>query len=225
MNLIATADVNKITNTSFNKKRDRLNKKLRSVWGKQGGSSKSSDFIRGKLGKVFVVPNKTRWNSLYDAYVRIQFFIKTKLKELEEVFKEFKVKPLTEVEKTFVSEYIFIMEPFTQSLDLLQNEEKLSIGGLLPTIASLKKDYEEFSFNETIVHCQPIVIAVLDGIEKRFDGMFNDKHIRLASLSDPNYKTIWVEDEKQIAEDILLLKEAVKQKKIAAERLELEAIE
>lgn len=157
--------------------------------------------------------------------VRIQFFIKTKLKELEEVFKEFKVKSLTEVEMAFVSEYIFIMEPFTQSFDLLQNEEKLSIGSLLPTISSLKKDYEEFSFNETIVHCQPIVVAVLDAIEKRFDGMFNDKHIRFASLSDPNYKIIWVEDEKQISEDILLLKEAVKQKNIPAERLELEAIE
>lgn len=90
------------------------------------------------------------------------------------------------------------MEPFTQALDVLQNEEKMSIGCVLPTIRLLQETMTEFPKDDTIVHCQPLVLAVLCGLEKRFGEMFNNIHLRLASVSDPNFKTIWAdENEKQ----------------------------
>ncbi|XP_045026902.1 uncharacterized protein LOC123470573 [Daphnia magna] len=101
------------------------------------------------------------------------------------------------------------MEPFTQALDVLQNEGKMSIGCVFPTIRLLQETMTEFSKDISIVHCQPLVSAVLLGLEKRFGLMFHNNHLRLASISDPNFKTIWA-DEEEKAQLITLLKSVVR---------------
>lgn len=75
LNLIACADTNKISNPTFKRLKRIVDSKLKSVWNKQSRSSLSSDFIKEKLGKLFVLPNQTRWNSYYDAIVRVNEFI------------------------------------------------------------------------------------------------------------------------------------------------------
>lgn len=101
------------------------------------------------------------------------------------------------------------MQPFTQALEILQNEEKMSIGCLLPTIKLLQENFIEFSKKTTILHCLPLVYGVQSGIEKRFDDMFNNVHLQLASVFDPNFKTIWADKEEKL-QLIVLLKSAVR---------------
>lgn len=58
----------------------------------------------------------------------INRLIATKNSELsDDIFKHFKVIPLTNREKEFISEFVRIMDPFTQALDVLKNEEKMNI--------------------------------------------------------------------------------------------------
>ena len=65
--LVSTTDVNKIKDAGFVLLKKSTFKKLKKLWNKQSRSTKVSDYIVAKLGRLFVVPNITRWNSTYDA--------------------------------------------------------------------------------------------------------------------------------------------------------------
>lgn len=209
LNLIATADVHKITNVIFKKLKKRVDSKFQIIWNKQARSSLSSDFIKEKLDVLFVLHNATRWNSYYDAINCIHHLIETKNNELWEVFQHFKVQPLTKQEEDFVAEFVRIMEPFTQALDVLQNEEKMNIGCVLPTIKLLKTTMLKFLDDETITHCRPLVFAVLGGIDKRFSHMMSNNKLKIAAISDLYFKLIWVEED-SVNEYISLLKGVVR---------------
>jgi len=185
LNLIATTDISKITNPSFKKLKKQVDRKLQKIWNKQSRSSLASDFIKEKLGLLFILHNQTRWNSFYDALNCVQKFSKTKTKELDETFRHFAVNPLTQSEKEFIAEYVRIMEPFTEALDVLQSEENMSIGCVIPTIKLLIEKMEEFGTDPTIIHCGPLVSAVLLGLQTRFERLLTEHHLIIASISDP----------------------------------------
>jgi hypothetical protein len=104
------------------------------------------------------------------------------------------------------------MEPFTQAIHVLQNEENMSIGCVIPTIKLLVEKMGEFSIDPTIHHCGSLVFAVLGGLHTRFDQLMNELHLIMASISDTMFKMIWVEENSN-AEYTLLLKGAVRRVK------------
>jgi hypothetical protein len=65
--------------------------------------------------------------------------MESKNKELAEVFHHLNIAPLTKTEEEFLIEYVSTIKPFTQALDVLQNEEKMSIGCILPKIRLLQE--------------------------------------------------------------------------------------
>ncbi|KAK4005899.1 hypothetical protein OUZ56_011020 [Daphnia magna] len=73
------------------------------------------------------------------------------------------------------------MEPFTQALGVLQNEEKMSLGCVLPTIKLLQEKMGEFSKDSSIVYCESLVLEIISGLHTRFGEMFKNVHMRLAS--------------------------------------------
>jgi hypothetical protein len=186
LNLIATTDINNINNVTIKKKKKRFDAKLQKIWNKQSRSSLASDYIKDKLGVLFVL--YTRCNSLYDAVACVTKLIETKNDELSDLFLHFNIVPFTKAEEEFLLEYVRIMEPFTQALDVLQNEEKMSLGCVLPTIRLLQEKMEEFSKDSLIEHCETLVLAIISGLYTRFGEMFKNVHMRLASVSDPNVK-------------------------------------
>lgn len=142
--------------------------------------------------------NATKWNSYFEAIKCVLQLVDKKKEELKDVFLHFKITPLTEEEEEFLSEYVRIMEPFTQALDTLQDEEKMNIGCLLPRIKLLQETMEEFSKDSSIQHCEPMIFCLLGNIQKMFGPMFGNVQLRLAAVSDPNFKTIWVEEEEAL---------------------------
>jgi hypothetical protein len=148
--------------------------------------------------------NQTRCNAFYDAINCVHKFANTKSTELGELFRHFGLSPLTQSEKEFIGEYVRIMEPFTQALDVLQNEENMSIGCVIPTIKLLVEKMEEFSIDPTIHHCGPLVSAVLGGLHARFNHLMNEHHLIMASISDPMFKMLWAEEHSKAAYTLLL---------------------
>lgn len=96
-------------------------------------------------------------------------FSKTKTTELDQTFRHFALNHLTQLEKEFIGEYVRIMGPLTEAVDVLQNEENMNIGGVIPTIKLLMVKMEELLTDPTIIHCRPLVSAVLGGLHIRFD--------------------------------------------------------
>lgn len=67
-----------------------------------------------------------------------------------------------------------------------------------------------------ICHCNPLIGCLLNSIRTRFDYLFSDKHLRLASLSDPHFKLSWVRDEETKISDVALLRKEVLRRMSAA---------
>ena len=72
---------------------------------------------------------------------------------------------LTPQEVTFLKEYSEVMRPLAQALNLLQGEENMFMGFLLPTLTALKQKLNKLSNQLTL--CRPLLEAVLRGLQKR----------------------------------------------------------
>jgi predicted small metal-binding protein len=215
LNLIATTDVEKIRSRPFLKIKKSLDLKLKSIWNKQKRSSLASDFIKSKMGELFVICNDTRWNSYYDGLAKVEHFIDKKDEALNETFEHFKITKLTAVEKDFLKVFVRVMKPLSQALDIFQNEESMSVGCVLPVLTVLKEKLVEMEKDRSITHCIPLVGSLLDSISARFNHLFLQKHLRLASLSDPHFK-LWVQDKESKESDTDLLKNEVQRRTTAA---------
>ncbi|KZS20264.1 Uncharacterized protein APZ42_013103 [Daphnia magna] len=192
LNLIATADVQKITNLTFKK----LKKKLIENCKKFGTNKLEMECI---LRRIELCAQMYQYEN----------------NRIEEIFLHFKVLPLTETEKEFISEYDRVMEPFTQALDLLQDEETMSIGCVIPTIKLLIEKTEDSAKDPTIIHFIPLVLAVLDGLKARFHRLMHENHLIIGSISDPMFKLIWVDvDDAKEVEYTTVVKGAVRRVKV-----------
>ena len=107
---------------------------MKQIWIKHSRSTKASDEITKKLDDLFVIHNETRWNSFFDAVDRFREFINNKKSDLKDVFSHFNVPYFRPAEEDYIREYVKIMQPFTEALDILQADVKVSIGYLLPTL-------------------------------------------------------------------------------------------
>jgi hypothetical protein len=97
------------------------------------------------------------------------------------------------------------MKPLSQALDIFQNEESMSLGCVLPVLTVLKEKLVEMEKDRSITHCIPLVGSLLDSISARFNHLFLQKHLQLASLSDPHFN-LWVQDKESKESDTDLLK-------------------
>lgn len=216
LSLIATTDVSKITDKNFNMVLRTVTGKLKSVWNKQSFSPKASDLIISKLGALFVLPVQTRWNSFYDSLVRVKRFIVTKNNELREVYNEFKLTPLRQNEEEFVLEFVQVMRPLAQSLDLLQADKHLSIGYLLPTLTILQNKLQKIVAGD-LQYCKPLVTCITNSITRRFAADFTERELRLAAMSHPSFKLSWIAPEDRDASETFF-RDAVADLKAAMER-------
>ena len=84
-----------------------------------------------------------------------------------------------------MKDYAQVMKPMAQALNILQgecNHSNAYMGYLAPTIALLK---EKLHKKNGIATVKPLVTALLDGIDKRFDYLFDDEKIIAAALLHP----------------------------------------
>ena len=143
LNLICKCDIFKNMDPSLKNLFDSMDRKLKSIWAKQNRSAKVSDNIRKRLGKLFIINNETRWNSYYNALKRAKHFINKKRSELKAVFEFYGIQYFRPAEEELVREYVKIMKPMTEALDILQADVKISIGYLLPTLTILIQRLEK----------------------------------------------------------------------------------
>ncbi|CAB4044215.1 zinc finger BED domain-containing 1 [Paramuricea clavata] len=86
------------------------------------------------------------------------------------------------------------MKPVAQALNILQGETNHSnayMGYLAPTITILR---DKLSKKLDIPVTKPLVQELLNGIDKRFDSILNDKKIAAAAILHPKFKESWSSD-------------------------------
>jgi len=119
LNLIATIDTSKISNSSYNKISTATFKKLNSFWNLLSRSTVASDKVEDVCNCKFPVPIITRWNSIFFAAKKIVSY----KDKLVSTFDDLKLSKLTLNEWSFLEEYCSVMEPLAISLDKLQGEK------------------------------------------------------------------------------------------------------
>lgn len=165
--------------------------KLQAMWNKQSQSVVASDKIRTALGKLFVVPNSTRWNSTYDAMRRVEEFYKEQKVELSDLAVSLNVRPVTEVEAAFLQEFLAVMKPLAQGLDLIQGDQEVCAGYLLPTLVNILAEWQEVERND-LQYCAGMLCEMVCDLKNRFREEMSSEYFKIAAALHPNFKAFWV---------------------------------
>ncbi|KAI4897234.1 hypothetical protein NFI96_030188, partial [Prochilodus magdalenae] len=104
-----------------------------------------------------------------------------------------RVSRFTPVELAFLAEYAKTMSPVAKALDVLQGETSVQMGWLVPTITLLRTKLQQLKVASRF--CEPLIAALLSGLEKRFGKMLADPELIAAAILVPKFKTCWTSDE------------------------------
>ncbi|KAM7314020.1 uncharacterized protein ISCGN_003805 [Ixodes scapularis] len=138
-------------------------------------------------------PNTTRWNSLHDAMEHL-LKLHEEGKDLDRLLCNLKLQVFNRpTEYKFMEEYCNVMKPLSCALDVLQRQEHMFIGYLLPTLAILEKRIK-YEAMKGLAYCGPLANSVLTGIEKRFGHLKGKRDLVISSCLIPRFKLSWIED-------------------------------
>lgn len=190
LNLIATSDVAKIVDPSYNTISKSVFGKLNSFWNLLSRSTVVSDEIQEMCNCKFPVPIITRWNSMFHAVKKVVI----NKEKLSISFDKLKFKKLKIIEWTFLEEYCLVMEPLATSLDLLQGEKTCFLGYVAPTIIALRLKLIQSTH---LIYCKPLALSIIFNLEKRFNYLFDlelskSKPFILSAISLPKFKLSWI---------------------------------
>ncbi|XP_061490451.1 uncharacterized protein LOC133388503 isoform X2 [Rhineura floridana] len=116
--------------------------KCSKLWSKQNQSAQIAEYTRAQCGVYLKVPNRTRWNSTFDALKQLHELLSTVPLKMHAIMDRCSLSRITAAEIEVVQEYTEIMEPLAQSLDILQLENGMFMGYLLPTLCDLDRKLE-----------------------------------------------------------------------------------
>ena len=183
-NLIASKDSDKALNNAVFKRAYRAAlAKAKALWNRQNQSTVAADAIYTELKKRLVVPNDTRWNSMFDAMVCLTKIIQEKRDGLRRVMVQQSIAAFTQQDIEVMEEYVKAMQPIAIALDKIQGNTNGYLGWLLPLSVTTVIRLREVRNNLT--HCRPLVDAMLEGIKKRFDPMLENEECLLAAAFHP----------------------------------------
>ncbi len=197
LNLISTTDVERDTkhHPGFTKLSRAAFAKCQALWNKQGRSEQFALLVESKYQLLFVVPNSTRWNSVYDSMSRLNRMLGMSTDNMNFLLSKVDARPFSSVEIAFIGEYCEMMKPFAQALDILQGDKNMFLGYLLPTVVRLKEKIRNRV--EASVHCKPLGGALLKGLDTRFEQLFEARRAVLAAVTLPMFKQGWLTIEGQ----------------------------
>ncbi|EZA53798.1 hypothetical protein X777_06862, partial [Ooceraea biroi] len=214
LNLVAVKDSEKaIDNDVLYKKLYRLTfAKLTKLWNKQNQSTQVADKIKEICGVYLKTPVITRWNSTFDSILQIITLLKNDPEIINKCLDYCNLQRLTENEIKFIEEYCQVMKPVAQALDILQSETGMYMGYLLPVLKTVKEKLETLN-KSGFTHCQSLIAAVQQGLDKRFSTLFEKKELIIASCLHPKFKLNWINGEerklaKNYLEDLLGIRSA-----------------
>ncbi|XP_035987101.1 uncharacterized protein LOC118560298 [Fundulus heteroclitus] len=193
LNLIANNEVHKwlVSNPESRTVYRSSTAKCSALWTKVSRSTVASECLEEISERKLIVPSVTRWNSFYDAYVRI---IEMPLTDINNLCTQIQIKCMNDREYQFLKEYCSIMKPFCVALDILQGEETCFYGTLQPTLEVLmaKTLAMQNGLSQMITGLPEIIVGA---IKTRFATTIDSKNALLAAVSLPKFKLRWVKEE------------------------------
>lgn len=103
------------------------------------------------------------------------------------------IPEFTTIDVLFLHEYVKVLEPIAKAIDTLQAECYFAY--LLPVVHKTVRDLEQM--DNKFKFCQPLLVAVLQGVKERFNYCFDFdddqcKMALIATCTHPYFKTRWL---------------------------------
>lgn len=178
--------------------------KLNRLW-KCCKQPKAAEKIIEILGVMIHRPVATRWNGLFDCVVTV---LRIDMEILNKLMRELSIPEFTQSDIRFLHEYVTVLKPIAKAIDALQADCHFAY--LLPvvynTVNSLRK------MNESLTFCQPLQVAVLNGVEERFGYCYNFDDDRckpalVATCTHPYFKTRWFTGPLRTPENLMKIRD------------------
>ncbi|KAG0717505.1 hypothetical protein GWK47_054310 [Chionoecetes opilio] len=161
-------------------------------------SSVAAASIKAALGRKLITPCQTRWNSYYDSVnclLEHVFDTEEHLQAINGILSS-QQKPFRfdAVSKEVLQEYVKVLAPVVEALDMLQGEEHAFMGNLLPFLSLMRQELQDLE-REDLRHAKPLVRALLEGVqgyshkgfEARFGSLFRNKRLLMATAIHPGF--------------------------------------
>lgn len=189
-----------LNNNTYFKQHSSAFMKLNRIW-KCSNQPKASEKIVEILGSAIHRPVAPRWNSVYDCVKKILAKDTTKMIEL---MKALEIQEFSSNEFLFLHEYVKVLKPIANAIDYLQAE--CNYASLLPIVHNTRQDLLQLK-GEKLKFCQPLLTAVLKGMDQRFSYLFdfNDERCKpalIATCTHPYFKTRWLTGELRTNENL-----------------------
>ena len=187
-------------------------------------SAQFRELFEEKLGTGRSIPaaNATRWNSVF---TQLQAVINLDRVKLEDFLRSAEQSHLVITVRDFamLQELVDILEPFAEATDLTQGQKYATIGCVTPCIISLYNCLSRLQ--QSTKYHGPVVRELMESLQTRFGGLLtnvgvldepsNDGYADfiypVASLLDPNYGFVWLEDDLPVS---VAVKESLQQRLI-----------
>lgn len=163
--------------------------KLNRLW-KCANQPKAAEQIVDILKFLIRRPIVTRWNALFDCLTKI---LGIDMAKLNEVMRALDIPEFTSIDIQFLHEYVTVMKPIAEAIDCLQAECHFAF--LLPVVHKTVRSLNDL--NGKLKFCQPLLQAVLNGVEERFNYCFDFdneqcKPALIATCTHPYFKMRWL---------------------------------
>ena len=91
----------------------------------------------------------------------------------------------------FLNDYVKMMKPVCQALDILPGDKSVSMGYFIPTIAILKDKRIKKKANASSAAITALADALIDGLDRRFARYLNNGEMIAAALLHPCFRKGW----------------------------------
>ncbi|KAL4088662.1 hypothetical protein QTP88_023749 [Uroleucon formosanum] len=171
----------------------------------------TKDFETALLCYQYKKQSRSTFAKINDIFNNMKFLLnclRSSISKCNTVCDEIKVSRIKKSDSDFIEEYCTAMEPLAISLDILLGEHNMYFGYLLSTITELMSKFEKLK-NSRMNYCQPLIIALHEGVNKIFGELLNDEFLIISATSHPFFKTAWIDNEFKKNSAVTLLRDAV----------------
>ena len=86
---------------------------------------------------------------------------------------DLQIEPFQPVEVKFLAEYLKIMKQVVDFLNIMQAEENIGIGYLLPSLYILENKLDGLKQDSTFQFCNPLVESLIESYKRRYFVLWN----------------------------------------------------
>lgn len=199
LNLVASVDsLSARKDDRYKRLYDRAMGKIQALSNAVNRSTKHADAVEEIIGVTFLNPTCTRWMSDYMAVRRV---VDVGLGKVRECQTKIGLTVMNDAEMSFLMAFVHIFKPIAIAMELFQREQDCFLGHVIPTVIGIQSKLQSMVTDDD---SKPLVRALLDGLQSRFNPVFDSDQMHISTMLVPKFKLNYLPPESHHEKKMLL---------------------